>query len=449
MRESKDTPLHAPIRVWTPNLLANFSWTTILGWYLATALATSFEPDPSGMNIDFRWTYILQGQLLGLGIRLLLPLALLPFRPRLTIPALLRLSLGACLVWLWTSPLAWAWHTPMGGIVLAVVRELAWVVVVLVGSQVERPSSHRSLGWTIGLSLLAIAVICYGLSLYTSLWLLGLFTVLTIMIGVIPRRYVWGFLGAGLAVAASIAIQTIPDLVQANGIQMDNVRSGRIVTGTPSLPPGFVLKARWTLQGPDDLLEPERLSLGARQIVRAAGHGTLVVDVAPGTVPPPQDTSESAVPSRSEGELLDRLLADIAPGSSDSLKLLQLHARVHASIRYDRTYFPGNCDVILKRGTGDCKAFAHLMTEGARRLGFRAREVHGLLASPDGYYAHAWTTIELGGRWTDWDPTSSTPFPDARYLRFSIPERASGAFDGELAIFTLRRIEFQALETLP
>lgn len=406
MRDSKDTPLHAPIRVWTPNLLANFSWTTILGWYLATALATSFEPDPSGMNIDFRWTYILQGQLLGLGIRLLLPLALLPLRPRLTVPALLRLSLGACLVWLWTSPLAWAWHTPMGGIVLAVVRELAWAIALLVGSQLGSPSTA---------------------------WLRRLLLVLL----------------APLAVATSLALQTIPDLIQANGIQMDNVRSGRIVTGTPNLPQGIVLKARWTLQGPDDLLEPERLSLGARQIVRAAGNGTLVVDVAPGTVPPPRDTAESALPSASEGDLLDRLLADIAPGTSDSLKLLQLHGRVHASIRYDRTYFPGNCDVILKRGTGDCKAFAHLMTEGARRLGFRAREVHGLLASPDGYYAHAWTTIELGGRWTDWDPTSGMPFPDARYLRFSIPERASGAFDGELAIFTLRRIEFQAQETLP
>jgi len=386
--------------------LASYSWPTILGWYIVTAIVTTFEPDPSGLGIEFHWTYVLQGHLLGLAIRLLLPLTLLPLRPTLDKGGLFRLSLGACVSWLWVSPIAWIWHTPVAGIVLTLVRELAWVSILLIGSGLQRPQAPVARRAAIS----AIAL---------------------------------------LGIVLSIALQSVPDLIQARGIRMDNVRSGRIVSGTPNLPTGIVIRARWVLHGPDDLLQPARLALGARQTILESAPGRLVIEVAPGNVPPPVDTAESRIPSASEGTLLDQILSGIPAQAPDSLKLLMLHDRVHSSIRYDRTYFPGNCDAILKRGTGDCKAFAHLMSEGARRLGLRAREVHGLLASPDGYYAHAWTTIELGGHWTDWDPTSNMPFPDARYLRFSIPERANGAFDGELGIFTLQAIEFQSLESTP
>lgn len=406
MRDFKDTPLFAPFRIWTPSRLANYSWPVIVAWYLITAAVISFEPDPSGMGLKFHWSYILQAQGFGLAIRLLFPLALRPLRPSLDLPSLLKVSLGACLVWLWTSPIAWLWPTPAGGITVSLLREAVWLLALLVGAELAKPSDKILRGLVVG-------AICF-----------------------------WG-------VVLSVLLQTLPDLVSARGIQMDNVRSGRIVSGTPSLPPGPVIRARWTLEGPSSLLQPVRLALGDRQTI-VPGTGTaLVVEVGPGSVPPPQDTTGTRTPSPSQGTLLDDLLRGIPADLPDSARILLLHQRVHASIRYVRTYFPGTADDILKRGNGDCKAFALLMTEGARRLGLRAKTVHGLLASPDGYYAHAWTSVEHDGRWHDWDPTSSTPFPDARYLRFSIPERATGAFDGELAIFTLRSISLEALESRP
>jgi transglutaminase-like putative cysteine protease len=142
------------------------------------------------------------------------------------------------------------------------------------------------------------------------------------------------------------------------------------------------------------------------------------------------------------GPLLD--LVSRVPTGPDSLRLRVLHLLVHESIRYERTYFPGTPSEILTRGTGDCKAFAQVFCAGARHLGFPAKVVHGLLASPDGYYAHAWVTVRTPNGWQEWDPTSSYPFPDARYLRFSVPREAASAFDGELAIFSLDSIRVWA-----
>ena len=406
MREFKDTPLGMPLRIFSPRRLADSHWIAIVAWYIVAALVTSFEPDPSGLGIRFHWTYILQAQFVGVATRLAIPLLFLPLAPSLPLRRYLGLSLAACTIWIWTSPIAWLWSSPAGGITLAIVRELAWLSVLIVGAQFRRPAS------------------------------------------ILLRRLALPF-AAFLGMLLSIGLQTLPDLLGSGGLRMDNIGSGRIAKGAPELPAGMVLRARWTLHGSEAVLQPSRLALGQRQSVLSSRPGSLEVIVAPGAVPAPSDTDGSGRPDPSEGASLDRLLLGIPAGTPDSLKLLMLHRAVHEAIRYDRKYFPGNSEQILKRGTGDCKAYAHLMTEGARRLGFRAKEVRGLLASTDGYYAHAWTSIELGGRWTDWDATSSIPFPDARYLRFSTPDRATGAFDGELGIFTLQAIEFQALETHP
>lgn len=406
MRDAKDTPLLMPLRIGSPNRLGRFSWAVVIAWYIIAAIATSFEPDPSGMGIEFHWTYVLQGQIVALLVRLALPFLLLPFRPTLPKRALLRLSIAACIVWLWTTPIAWLWHTPAGGIALTFVREAAWFSVLLAGAGLQRPKS------------------------------------------ILPRRIASPLLVL-LAIVLSISIQTIPDLWKAGGLRMDNIQTGRLAAGTPILPDGPVSRARWTIKGPDDLLQPSRIALGSRQVVVASAPGSVTIESGPGFAPPPSDTSGTGTANPSEGPSLDRLLIGIPNDAPDSVRLLILHDRVHQSIRYDRRYFPGNSEEILQRGTGDCKAYAHLMTEGARRLGYRAKEVRGLLASADGYYAHAWTTIETGGRWTDWDATSGTPFPDARYLRFSTPERATSAFDGELGIFALEAIDFKALEPAP
>lgn len=416
MRAPKDTPLRLPLDIFSPGRFAERRWTGLLAWYALALVAVSFEPDPTGMGIRFHWTYLLQGHLVALGVHLLLPLLLLPFSPSTPRAGLFRIALGCSLVWLWTSPLAWIATGPLGGIALSLGREGLWMTLVVIGAGLRKPKAGQ--GWN-GPSLAGF----YHVAKLVALVAVG--------------------------TALSIGLQSIPDLVQSRGLRMDNIRSGRIASGTPEIPSAFLVRSRWTLQGPPDLLLPERLALGARQTVVHQAPGHLVVEVAPGDVPSPSDTVGSRTPSPQEGDLLDALLRDIPADDPDSLRILRLHAAVHASIRYERSYFPGNCDAILKRGSGDCKAFSLLMTEGARRLGFRARQVRGLLASPDGYYAHAWTSVELDGRWSDWDPTSAMPFPDARYLRFSMPEQATGAFDGELGIFALDSVHIQPLETHP
>lgn len=416
MRAPKDTPLRLPLDVFSPGRFADRSWTPLLAWYTVALAVISFEPDPTGMGIHFHWTYLLQGHLVALGVHLLLPLLLLPFSPSVPRAGLFRIALGCSLVWLWTSPLAWIASGPLGGIALSIGRETLWISLVVVGAGLRRPKSAQ--GWK-------------GPSLADSFHLAKLIAIVL----------------AGTTI--SVLTQSIPDLIQSRGLRMDNIRSGRIASGTPEIPSAFLVRSRWTLQGPPDLLLPARLELGARQTVVQHVPGRLVVEVARGDVPSPSDTAGSRLPSPQEGELLDALMRDIPSNEPDSLRILRLHAAVNRAIEYQRSFFPGNCDAILKRGTGDCKAFSQLMTEGARRLGFRARQVRGLLASPDGYYAHAWTSIEIDGRWSDWDPTSSMPFPDARYLRFSMPEQATGAFDGELGIFALDSVHIQPLETYP
>jgi transglutaminase-like putative cysteine protease len=117
-----------------------------------------------------------------------------------------------------------------------------------------------------------------------------------------------------------------------------------------------------------------------------------------------------------------------------------LHQRVHQAIRYDRTYFNGTADKILQIGSGDCKAYSKVFAEAVKLMGLRAKVVRGVIAMNDGWYAHAWVTVQSSLGWTDWDPTSPEPFPDARYLRFTAPQQANSAFDGELGIFALDSI---------
>jgi hypothetical protein len=194
------------------------------------------------------------------------------------------------------------------------------------------------------------------------------------------------------------------------------------------------------VSGDPKIVSASRLSLGTRQTILEARAGRVVVKISAGAPPPPEDTVGTTRIDPTDGQILESLVASIPFAGTDSFRLVHLHDAVHRAIRYERRYFPGTSSEILSRGTGDCKAYAQVFCAAARRLGLPARVVHGLLASPDGYYAHAWVTVKTSAGWQDWDPTSSEPFPDARYLRFATPKLSNGAFDGELAIFALDSI---------
>lgn len=398
----KDKPIRSPLWILSPSRYASsegFPFSFALGWWALIQALSWLEPVPPELNMQFRWQYLALQHLCAILAQFLLPLAFVFLLPK-DLPGgrvrtLWRLSLGASFWYLWTFPLTFVLTGVKATVALELVRPLLWAATVawVAGASVR----SRWLGWVSR-----------------------------------PVGILWLFAG-------SLAFQLIPDSRAIAHFRMDNVGSGRVCPGIPELLPGATSVADWTVAGNPQTVSAERLALGERQKVLEQRPGWVHLRVAVGAPAPPEDTSGSLDTSATDGAPLLDLLERV-PSGPDSLRLGALHALVHGAIRYQRTYFPGTPGEILTRGSGDCKAYAQVFCAAARRLGFPAKVVHGLLASPDGYYAHAWVTVRTGGIWHDWDPTSSVASPDARYLRFSAPKEASGVFDGELAIFSLDSI---------
>lgn len=400
----KDKPFLAPFRVFQPTWFTSplrFPFPWAIGWWLAIQALAWLEPIPDELQIQFSWKYLASVHLCAMAGHLSLPLLAWFLVPKDAAGGraslLLRLSMGASLWFLWTFPLTFLFTGSKGAIVLALGRELLWAVTLSIGIVSLRPRKalHR-----------------------------------------VPLIGGWSM----LFVVGALLFAALPDLGSLSRMRMDNIGTGRVCKGVPGLPAHRVESATWMVSGDPKTVSAARLALGARQTILEAQPGRVVVKISAGAPPPPEDTTGTTRIDPNDGPLLESLVASVPHVGTDSLRLVHLHRTVHGAIRYERRYFPGTSSQILSRGTGDCKAYAQVFSAGARRLGFPARVVHGLLASPDGYYAHAWVTVKSSTGWQDWDPTSSEPFPDARYLRFSMPKRSSGAFDGELAIFALDSI---------
>ena len=401
----KDKPIFAPLRVFHPGWFASpvrFPFLWAFGWWLLVQGLAWLEPVPDDLQMQFSWNYLALTHLCAIAGQLLLPFVawfLVPKeQPGGRATTLLRLSMGASLWQLWTFPLTFAFTGSQGAIVLALGRELLWagaLALAIAGLRSPRGALTR-----LGLSLI-----------WTLLFFFG---------------------GLGFAL--------LPDIGSLGHLRMENLGTGQVCKGIPQLPPTRVETANWLISGDPGSVSPSRLALGERQIAMQVTPGKVLVRVGSAATPAPEDTTGTTRIDPNDGPILERLVASVPSIGSDSLRLGLLHGLVHRSIKYQRRYFPGTSSEILARGNGDCKAYAQVFCAGVRRLGYPARVVHGLLASQDGYYAHAWVSVKTSHGWQDWDPTSGDPFPDARYLRFSTPKEATGAFDGELAIFALDSI---------
>ena len=403
----KDKPILSPFWLLRPSRFASgrtFPFPAALGWWAIIQVLAWLEPVPPELDIQFHWRYLASQHLCAILSQFVLPLVFVPFLPK-DLPGgrtltLWRLSLGASFWYLWAFPLTFLFTGIKATVALELVQPLLWA---------------GTMSWVAG-------------SLAGGRWSRW---------GIRTAGILWLFTG-------TILFQLIPDSQAMSHFNMDNVRSGRVCSGTPDLPDGTAFQADWILVGDPQTVSAQRLALGDRQRILESSPGRVRVLVdGTGEPPGPEDTTGSLETSATDGGPLLDLVAQV-PAGPDSTRLLYLHHLVHGSIRYVRTYFPGTPSEILVRRTGDCKAFAQVFSAAARRLGIRAKVVHGLLAAPDGYYAHAWVTVQTPHGWQDWDPTSSDPFPDARYLRFSVPREASSAFDGELAIFSLDSIRMTA-----
>lgn len=401
----KDKPISAPFRVLHPGWFASperFPLTWAFAWLCVVSALAWLEPLPDELQVRFDWNYLAMMHLCALAGQLVLPFLawkLLPKDlPGGRAPNLIRLSAGASLWYLWTFPLTFAFTGSLGTLILAFSREFLWAATLAIGVVGLKKTRSKP-----------------GLVGFSAVWAILFFT-------------------------GGVAFALLPDRDSIASLNMANIQTGKIGEGKPPLPATRVDTATWTLSGASDLLDPSRLSLGDRQRIVASGDGWVRVLVADGSTESPQDTTGVSQIDPNDGPELESIVASVPYQVADSQRLGVLHARVHGSIQYTRKFFPGTTSEILRRGTGDCKAYAQVFAAGARRLGYPARVVHGLLASHDGYYAHAWVAVKTAHGWQDWDPTSNDPFPDARYLRFASPKIASGALDGEMAIFALDSI---------
>jgi len=408
--------LRSPLWILSPSRYLSreaFPFLVALPWWIAIQALAWLEPLPAGIEMNFSMSYLAWSHFFGLLGLIVPPLVLAVLIPEEKLPdrfsTAVRLAMGASFWYLWTFPLCFLQMGMGTTILLMLVRPLLWAGAVCWALGPYLPLSRRSkaLRW---------------------IWILPLYLL-------------------------SLLVQSGKDLPDLARMRMDDVGTGKIMGSTAGIAERPLDSAVWTLtlRSP---LPPERLSLGERQVVKENGPLELEVVVRNGPVPPPEDTTGTLDTRAAHGPKLD-LLLNQSLRYPDSLRLLALHQLVNRAIHYERTYFPGTPEQILSHGRGDCKSFAIVYSTLVRRLGIRAKVVRGVIAlngnTPDnsGFFAHAWVSVETPRGWQDWDPTSSSPFPDAGYLRFATPARMDGAFDGENAIFNLSSIRIQPLERIP
>lgn len=371
-------------------------------WWLAIVAVIAgiglgfLEPLPEGIGMDFTAGYLALmavASLIGwLGVAPWAWLLLRLFGAKPALLPLLRLAAGASLVCVWTFPLAFVMRSPGASALLSLLREV-WFALIF--------------GW--------------GASSFLS-----------------RRRVLWMIVAVIFVPAWSLGMQLLPEASNLSHLHMRDASSGQVAPLAGNLPDGPLPAATWTLYGrPGPALEAARVALGERQQVRFARPGILAVDVRPGA-----SAGDSVAFLVTASPAAVSLVASVPPGTPHE-RLLALHALVQSRVRYQRKFFPGDVQEILARGSGDCKAYAQVFAEGAAALGFPSRVVRGLLARSDGFWAHAWVSVKVDGRWEEWDPTSPIPSPDARYLRFSPPHQAGSVFEGEMAIFALDSLRIE------
>ncbi len=106
---------------------------------------------------------------------------------------------------------------------------------------------------------------------------------------------------------------------------------------------------------------------------------------------------------------------------------------VTARVRYEEADTIPTADEVLDAGTADCVGMSLLAGAAARALGWKARQVLGVVDGPDGWAWHQWAEVKWGGRWVRVDPAA--PLAERRAVRrFAATPRAVLA--GEVAVLT-------------
>lgn len=106
---------------------------------------------------------------------------------------------------------------------------------------------------------------------------------------------------------------------------------------------------------------------------------------------------------------------------------------VAGRVEYEEQDAVPTADEVVEAGRADCVGMAILGAAAARALGWRARQVLGVVDGPTGWSWHQWAEVRWGGRWVQVDPAA--PLADRRTVgHFSATPRAVLA--GEVALLT-------------
>lgn len=139
--------------------------------------------------------------------------------------------------------------------------------------------------------------------------------------------------------------------------------------------------------------------------------------------PPPRGSEASKKPGRADA--WDALRQVRTPWD--------LTPWVTSRVRYEEADTIPTADEVLDAGTADCVGMSVLAGAAARALGWKARQVLGVVDGPDGWAWHQWAEVNWGGRWIRVDPAA--PLANRRAIRrFAATPRAVLA--GEVAILT-------------
>ena len=108
---------------------------------------------------------------------------------------------------------------------------------------------------------------------------------------------------------------------------------------------------------------------------------------------------------------------------------------VTARVRYEEAAWVPTADQVLEAGAADCVGMSMLAAAAARALGWKARQVLGVVNGADGWAWHQWAEVAWGSRWVRVDPAA--PLAERRVIRrFAATPRAVLA--GEVAVLTGR-----------
>jgi len=115
--------------------------------------------------------------------------------------------------------------------------------------------------------------------------------------------------------------------------------------------------------------------------------------------------------------------AEVAGGTVDLRKAVELSSWVHDNVKYDGPGYGGSSldsEAVFQLREGTCDEFSHLLIAMLRSRGIPAKFIAGFVYSGEEWVAHAWVEAAVDGKWVPFDPTFNEAIVlDGTHLKFA------------------------------